>query len=258
MAIDAIDDNIVALLRDRMRLVEQVGEIKRASGQQGSFIRSGREASMLRQLAAKLSGTMSPRAAAGIWRVIIASSLSAEKAFNIYAGPAKSDAAYWLAREYFGGVIPVSPLASDEDVVRRILEDPIAVGVLSVQDGEPMPWWLRPAEEKNDLYIFASLPFAGGGEYAMPETFAFANVVPEKTDADATLLAIACLRDEAAAALLAIEGEGGRIHARSPGGLLASLPEYAPAGTGALSRLACLLPPGASVRVLGHYAVPLV
>ncbi|MET0156195.1 MAG: chorismate mutase [Rickettsiales bacterium] len=256
--IDSTDDAIVRLLAERLHYVRQVGKRKVAFGMGGSFIRSGREAAMLRSLAKKLDGVMSPRAAVAIWRVIISSSLSAEKAFTAYAGPSDGNVAYWLAREYFGGAIPVRLIPDNENLVRTITDEPTAVGVASVAEGDAAPWWLRPKHEKNALYVFASLPFAGGKELCAPPTFAFANIVPEQTDADATLVAFSLpAATDLNAARERIEAAGARIVASAPLGLLARFDAYLSAQGEKLTALSSRLPPHSEARVLGHYAVPL-
>ena len=52
--IDIIDDKIIDLLKERLDVVKEVGKIKHSQGGKFSFIRSGREAEMLRNLTAKM------------------------------------------------------------------------------------------------------------------------------------------------------------------------------------------------------------
>src|SRR5579872_4375536 len=84
-AIDAIDDELVALLNKRSQFVKQVAAIKRDTQPQGmSFIRSGREADMVRRmLEAFRGGTFPAPAAAQIWRLIISASLSLESPLSV-------------------------------------------------------------------------------------------------------------------------------------------------------------------------------
>ena len=255
--IDDIDNDIVSLLRKRMHLVHEVGKRKHAAGMSGSYIRSGREASMLRRLSEKLDGVLTPRAVVGIWRVIIASSLSAEKAFTVYAGPSEGNAAYWLGMEYFGGIIPVAPTSSNEEVVKSIEKDPMAVGVACVSSEDRAPWWLRPPEEKNNLYVFAALPFAGGAALKAPETFAFANITPEKTDSDATLIAISHQPHHSSDVKALCDSGKARIHADIPCGTLFSVDEYVTHDHSVAENIRAQLPDGATMRILGHYAVPI-
>jgi chorismate mutase/prephenate dehydratase len=259
--IDAIDDRIAGLLRERMALVREVGERKQAAGLPGSFIRSGREAEVLRRLAGRLHGTFPARSVVQIWRAVIAASLGAEKHFTVYAGTAWGDSAYWLAREYFGGVLPVVARDGDERTIRDVLADSLSVGVLSVRPDDPHGWWLRPREERNGVYVFAALPFMREPEPRYPTTFAFANVVPERTDEDAALCALSYpdsaqtdgFLDRACAALPVPHS----VHAQSRKGALVSLHGYFPSGDPALRQWEESLPAGTALRVMGHYALPM-
>ena len=71
-AIDAIDTQIIALLKERCGVVQQVGHLKEAHKVAGSFIRPGREAIMLRAILESTTGQALPaQAIAAIWRIIM-------------------------------------------------------------------------------------------------------------------------------------------------------------------------------------------
>ena len=56
--IDKIDDQLITLLKDRLEIVKQVGQHKSKNSLSRSFIRSGREAEMVRNLSKKAQNTL--------------------------------------------------------------------------------------------------------------------------------------------------------------------------------------------------------
>ena len=111
--IDRIDSQIASLLLERASYVKKVGERKAARNLQKSFIRSGREATMVRKLVDHLKFLYHPAATLAIWRTIISSSLSMEQPMNIasYVSP-ENDTSFWLAREYFGAFSAIRAAAA--------------------------------------------------------------------------------------------------------------------------------------------------
>lgn len=189
-AIDAVDNKIIALLDERCQYVKRVGMTKKARQQAGrSFIRAGREAAMVRRMFAEFSQRAFPaQAAAHLWRIIIAASLSLESGLNVsaYAVEGKSDI-YWIAREYFGNFTPISRQGSAMRVVADVKDEKAEVGALPLPDLSPEgSWWLKLPE---DVKIFACVPFIIEGD-APPSVLLVAKTDPEPTGDDVTLITI--------------------------------------------------------------------
>lgn len=191
--IDAIDQDILRKLEERTEIVEEVGHRKAKSGSSKSFMRPGREATMLRHLVQSIRGKFPKAAIASIWRMIIASSLGIEQDMRIAAyRAAGQEHCYWLAREYFGAFTPVEPHYEVEQVIEAVEEGEVAAGVLPLpwHDNDSNRWWLEL--RKTQLKIFAHIPFVRNSEEEqVGEAVAIANVQPEPTGDDTTLLCLA-------------------------------------------------------------------
>lgn len=190
--IDRIDHQIIELLKARIEVVHKVGKYKSQHSQTVSFIRSGREARMLRDLTDKLKDTLPAAAVGTIWRMIISTSLNLEQGMSIASYvTTENPSCYWLAREYFGSFVPISKDAKADDVIHKVAASEVAVGILPFFDnGNAAPWWVRPQKEQNDIYIFARIPFIEQPHHNDTPVLAIANVLPEETGDDRSLLAI--------------------------------------------------------------------
>ncbi|MCE3233307.1 MAG: pheA [Rickettsiaceae bacterium] len=189
--IDEIDDKIINLLKDRMEIVKQVGELKAKTSATASFIRAGREASMLRNLTRKIDGVFPPGAIATMWRMIISTSLCIEQPMSISAYVHENDqSCYWLTREYYGTFVQTQTSGSTDEVISNVANGKTSIGILPLIDNSDSPWWIRPAKEKNDIYIFARIPFIEEQNPIAKPVLAIANVMPEQTDDDISVIAV--------------------------------------------------------------------
>lgn len=193
--IDAMDDEIIALLKRRSEVVTKVGEYKRKQGNKGCFIRAGREADMLRNIWKEFSDSkFSPVAACSMWRQIIAASTNIESKMRIsvYA-PEGFDTLYWLAREYFGSFSTIIRHPNCNRVVGDVVDGKAEVGLLPALNHEDhSDWWLTLAQQQeNPPRLFAHVPFVHAkSEAARYSSFAIARVEAEPTDSDVTLIAV--------------------------------------------------------------------
>lgn len=193
--IDAMDAQIIALLKQRTDVVQQVGKFKKKQGSKGCMIRPGREADMLRRIWSEFAnGPFSPVAASAIWRIIIAAStaVEAEMRISVYA-PDSDTTLYWLAREYFGSLSPVIRHPNCNRVVGDVVDGKSEVGILPpLTDEASGTWWLTLAQqEENPPRIFAHVPFVTSqSESRRHASFAIARIDAEPTGDDITLIAI--------------------------------------------------------------------
>jgi chorismate mutase len=191
--IDTLDNDIIKLLKDRLDVVNRVGQLKRDTAPELCPIRSGREAKMLRRIAETFAdSSFSPAAAAAIWRIIIGTStaLEAKLSISVFADNTNSDC-FWLAREYFGPAATISKQPHIKRVIGDVLDGTAAVGVVPMLSAsDDSNWWtnlLQPGT--NTPKIFAHLPFVYAGENPkhFPAAIAFARLMPEESGNDVSL-----------------------------------------------------------------------
>lgn len=189
-AIDAIDKELIALLNTRSGYVKQVGAIKKNTQSQGSsFIRSGREADMVRRMLENFKDGIFPApAAAHMWRIIISASLSLESPLTVAAFCSEPQhEIYWFAREYFGNFTPISKEPTSRRVLGEVMDGKAQVAVLPLpDDSNEGKWWLKLPD---NLKIFACVPFIlPKGETI--KALGVAKLEPENTGDDVSLFSI--------------------------------------------------------------------
>lgn len=192
-SIDAIDDQMVGLLKQRASIVQEVGKLKHSQGQTGCYIRAGREADMLRRIWGLFKdGSFSPVAVAQIWRIIIGASTSMESDLRIsVCAPDTDQTLFWLAREYFGTFVQVQRHPNVNRVIGDVVDGKAEVGILpSLEDQVHGKWWLTLASQQEKTpRIFAHVPFvASAREQNRHSSFAIARITPEATADDLTLI----------------------------------------------------------------------
>jgi chorismate mutase / prephenate dehydratase len=270
--IDAMDAEIIDLLKRRCEVVAQVGEYKRSKGFEGCFIRPGREADMLRYIWKEFEGSrFSPVAACAIWRLIIAASTSIESDLRISVYATDTDQTlYWLAREYFGEFITIIRHPNCNRVVGDVVDGKAEVGILPPLSHENHAnWWLTLAQqEENPPKLFAHIPFVvNESESARYASFAIARIDAEPTENDITLLAVETLDisiHKLNTAFATVGMKASRIAftnnvAHNSVHHLLQIPEYIAADDPRLSTVLERLGDAViSHKVLGTYAPPIV
>ena len=185
--IDAIDDEMLQLIKKRLDLVHQVGKLKSEHTQDGiSFIRPGREAVMLRRISNAFEDNTTRAAVAQIWRIIISSAINIEEDTCISALSCPgNDESYWLAREYFGAFSKMERRPTVMEILHDVYKRHSSVGVIPLWDKDtPRPWWSRILDEANPPFIFATLPFIQRAESTRSPLVALGYVNPEPTEDD--------------------------------------------------------------------------
>ncbi len=274
--IDAIDDAIHDLLMKRTELVVEVAEAKAreaSAAGEGSFIafRPGREAEVLRRLAARHRGDLPLRVVFRLWREIIAAMTRIQGPFRVevFGGEDGNALGNWdLARSYYGSSTPMELHETARDMFRRLGHDRSAVGILPEPGGYPGgDWWTSLAVNGQlGLRVVARLPFvevARGDDELRAYVVAQADF--EATGDDTSLLALLTsesVSEARAVALAKAAGlEGARIgQARTADSAAAYANLLAVNGFVDEDdpRLAALAEGGvAEVHVIGGYANPL-
>ena len=161
--IDAIDETIQDLLVERTELVETVRDLKRDLRIK---IRPAREAEIIYRLVARQTGPFPKQSLAAIWRQIITATLSFEGPFSVAVLTPDDVRGYWdLARDHFGGIVPMTRHTSVRLVIEAVRSQDATVGVLPVvRTDDDDPWWRHIVNTQPDVpRIIARLPFAGRG-----------------------------------------------------------------------------------------------
>ena len=171
--IDAVDAELLQLLSKRAEHVAEVGRVKHANAIEGSFIRSGREASMMRDILEKGAGQFPKEALFSIWRTIISASLKMEGGLKIVMPRTKSFHMHRLIVEYFGSCSDYILCDSVDAALNQVKGN--TVGVFNVSDD----WWHREDVIFGKHKVFAKIH---------DDIFALADITPEKTGHDKTLI----------------------------------------------------------------------
>jgi chorismate mutase/prephenate dehydratase len=133
-AIDAVDDELLALLNRRAGLTIEVGEVKRAVGEAVEFYRPEREAQILRRLLAANPGPLPDSDLARLVREVISTCLSLEHALEVaYLGP-EGTYTHAALLKHFGGAVTPRPQATIAEVFREVASGGCDYGVVPIEN----------------------------------------------------------------------------------------------------------------------------
>lgn len=221
--IDAIDVELLDLLRRRADIVEEVRGVK---GKLPIYIRPGREADMMRVLLAKPMGHLPKGLIHRLWREMIGAFTLQEGTLRAAVAVGEGDEGMWdYARDHFGVFTPLQEYASAIDALQAVRDGKAEVAVVPVPAGDAGWWRQLLAPEMAHLKIFYRFPFDGVKGNARParhEALAVADLAPEKTMRDRTILIVEWTvgaNDAAAVADLPCPVSG---HVRAPGNSVCS------------------------------------
>jgi chorismate mutase len=167
--IDVIDSAIHDLIVKRATIVEDIREIK---GGAGPALRPGREAEILRRLAARHKGALPLAGVICVWREMVSAFTHLQDPFSVsvYAPPGRERLTA-VARDHFGSLTQLMPVATASAAVRAVGDGTAAAAVLPLpEDGEGDAWWpLLISGDGRAPRIIARLPFLfdGKGEQAL-------------------------------------------------------------------------------------------
>jgi chorismate mutase/prephenate dehydratase len=132
--IDTIDDQLIKLLNERMELVRQVGEIKRAGN--AIIYRPEREKSIIDRLEKKSNGLLSRAAIEAIFLEIFAVSRNFELPERIaYLGP-EGSFTHQAAESRFGGTSSYMALGSIKSVFDSVATGQVRFGVVPIENNQ--------------------------------------------------------------------------------------------------------------------------
>lgn len=130
--IDAIDQELLALLNQRARVAEKVGEVKKREGT--PFFRPDRVAKVIEKVQNSNTGPLKTDHIAAIWREVMSACLALESVVRVaYLGPAGTFSEQ-AALQFFGTSIEHVPCASIDEVFRAAASGSANYGVVPVEN----------------------------------------------------------------------------------------------------------------------------
>ena len=130
--IDSLDQQLLALLNQRARVAEQVGEIKRAEG--SPFFRPDRVAQVIDKIQGANQGPLLNQHVASIWREIMSACLALEAPQRVAVlGPAGTFCEQ-AAVEFFGGAANLIYCANFDEVFHATAAGTAQYGVVGMEN----------------------------------------------------------------------------------------------------------------------------
>ncbi|WP_461480852.1 prephenate dehydratase [Porticoccus sp.] len=131
--IDAIDDQILALISARASCAQQVAEVKMAAGET-VFYRPEREAQVLRHIMAKNRGPLNNEEMARLFREIMSACLALEQPVKVaFLGP-EGTFTQEAALKHFGHSAVTVPMGAIDEVFREVAAGAVNYGVVPVEN----------------------------------------------------------------------------------------------------------------------------
>ncbi|MEY5097930.1 MAG: P-protein [Pseudomonadota bacterium] len=130
--IDALDQQLLALLNERARVAEQVGEIKRAEG--SPFFRPDRVAQVIDKICKSNPGPLLNQHVAAIWREIMSACLALEAPQRVAVLGPPGTFTEEAAIEYFGSAANLIYCANFDEVFHATASGTAQYGVVGMEN----------------------------------------------------------------------------------------------------------------------------
>ncbi|MCI4678548.1 chorismate mutase [Rhodoblastus acidophilus] len=232
--IDRIDGEMHELLIERGEIIDRLIAAKARQGG-GSAFRPGREADMMRVIAARHRGRLPLDTVESIWRVIIATFTFVQSPYAVHADMSGGDATMRdSARFHFGFTVPLLGHSSPDETIAAVAGSarPDGGGDLGMVRANWRPgegrWWEALAAEDAPK-IIARLPFVERPDHpaGMP-VFIISNPLAEAAARDVALFAAQCSGEGPGDAALRAAGCESLARAPAPWGvsLFVAAPGY--------------------------------
>ena len=132
LAIDQVDARIVKLLNERIRLVLDIGRLKRKSGEE--IYAPHRERAVLQRICRLNKGPITHESLRAIYREVMSSALAVEKSMTIaYLGP-EATFTHQAALQRFGNSLRYVPLKTITDVFSEVTKRRADFGVVPIEN----------------------------------------------------------------------------------------------------------------------------
>ena len=215
--IDEIDDGLLSLLERRIAIGRRVAAAKGDAS--GPFLRPGREAQILRRLAARLDGSDLPvPVMERVWREILAANLARQvDPVTVVWAPEGAEALVDLARDRGGSSTRVETVAEPATALAAVADGRATLAVLPAPELTAWRWWPSLlVESAPKPRIVARLPLFGGPDSGTVAGVGVACQDPDPSGDDVTLwvspgridgaVDTAAGPDGAALSLIAVDG----------------------------------------------------
>ncbi len=214
--IDRIDDDVVALLLERIAVVRRIGAVKSAAHvqQTGIALRPAREAEIIRRLATAAGPTLPAAALTRMWRELLAATTRLQTPFKVaYLSDPTLPEVKELARDHFGALTPLVAVETAQHGFRVIAAGDADLLVLPTPRDDRY-WWQRVALTLVDspLRIVSRLPFCAppdDGSGAATGALVLGVLPEEPSSADVTMVALEVDLDLSRARLTDLLAAGG-------------------------------------------------
>jgi len=191
--IDAIDNQLLDLLRARANVIEEVRAVK---GKQAVYIRPGREASMLRILVKQPMGHLPQGLIHRLWREMIGAFTLQEGAMKVALPEIAGEQGFWdISRDHFGSFTPMQGFPNPTAALRAVLGNTHQLAALPFPcKGDSDCWWrLLLAEQESVPNLFYAFPFDGNRGNARKtehQGVVIGAIPPEATGQDRSILVL--------------------------------------------------------------------
>ncbi len=202
--IDKIDEDLLSSLQKRMAVVERVADLKKQN-QEKFFIRSNREADMIKNLIDKSQNSLPKNLIINLWRKIITAANMHEQPLRIAIhnenNCAKKSA---LVAQYYNEFVPLFNFDSPTKVIAALQKNEAEIAIFEIpnsnseekRDDQKQNWWISLANNKDGFRVFAIIPFYKiDGEENGLKLVAVAAKKAEKSSSDFTLICVEASRE---------------------------------------------------------------
>ncbi|OOZ39727.1 chorismate mutase [Solemya pervernicosa gill symbiont] len=132
--IDALDEELQALINERASLAQEVARVKLADGEEALFYRPEREAQVLRRVKERNQGPLPAEEVARLFREVMSACLALEQPMQIaFLGP-EGTFSQEAVLKHFGHSALTLPMAAIDEVFREVEAGSANYGVVPVEN----------------------------------------------------------------------------------------------------------------------------
>lgn len=165
--IDEIDNKVISLLEQRMLVIDNVAKLKKENNEK-FFIRSNREADMIKDLLKKSKNNLPTDLVINLWRKIITAANMREQTLRIAIhNPKNCSEISGLAKQYYNELIPLHNFDSPTNVISAMQKKEAEIAIFALpnfnqeekKEDAKENWWISLANNQDGLKVFAKIPF---------------------------------------------------------------------------------------------------
>src|ERR1700740_17900 len=154
--IDAVDEQLHALMNERARLAQQVGLSKTHDGRTVDFYRPERDAQVLRQARARNSGPLRDEEVLRLFREIMSACLAQQEPLKVaFLGPEGPFTQAGVLK-HFGSLVRALPLPAIDEVFREVEGGIADFGVVPIENSSE-----GTVSHTLDMFLSSSLKICG-------------------------------------------------------------------------------------------------